>query len=394
MTSTYLDRLSGVEASVAIKAPVLVASTANLTLSGEQTIDGVAVEAGDRVLVKDQTDPIDNGIWDASLGSWSRSDDFNGSRDAVQGTQVIVLSGTVNAMIRFMLDTADPVIGVTSLEFVNAETQFNWRGNWANATNYSIGDVVHYLGSAYICTLAHTSSVLTYPTVATDRWELLVSQGDAGGGTGDLLAANNLSDVDDAATALSNIGGQPLDSTLTDFGAADGGGTHTMWIPASSFIPTTTNGAAYASQELATNDVMVSGYDFDAGTIEKIQFMVAMPKSWNEGTLSARFVWKDAATAGSGDVRWGIRLLAVGDDDAIDAAFGTERYALDTFLASGDLHITGPTADITPSGTPAERDLVVIEVFRDATSGADTYAQDARFIGLRLTYTTDTWNDN
>ena len=54
MVST--DRIDGVQASVALKAPVRVASTANVTLSGTQTIDGVAVVVDDRVLLKDQTD--------------------------------------------------------------------------------------------------------------------------------------------------------------------------------------------------------------------------------------------------------------------------------------------------------------------------------------------------
>ena len=49
-----------------IKAPVVVATIANITLSGEQTINSVAVVAGDRVLVMNQTDPVENGIYVAA----------------------------------------------------------------------------------------------------------------------------------------------------------------------------------------------------------------------------------------------------------------------------------------------------------------------------------------
>lgn len=118
MTSTYLDRLQGIETSVAIKAPALVATTANITLSGEQTIDGVAVVSGDRVLVKDQTSAIDNGIWEVSTGTWSRSEDFNGPRDAVMGTRAFVVSGTANGNREWMLTTVSPEIGVTDLAFI------------------------------------------------------------------------------------------------------------------------------------------------------------------------------------------------------------------------------------------------------------------------------------
>lgn len=117
MSSTTTDILDGVSTTLAVKAPVRVATTANITLSGEQTIDGVAVVAGDRVLVKDQTDATENGIWKAATGAWSRAADFNGARDVVQGTAVLVTSGTLGGDYIFRLTTAAPEIGVSSLAF-------------------------------------------------------------------------------------------------------------------------------------------------------------------------------------------------------------------------------------------------------------------------------------
>ena len=93
---TAVDRLNGINSGLAYKAPVRVATTANITLSGEQTIDGVAVVSGDRVLVKNQSTASQNGIYVASTGAWSRAKDFDGSRDIVKGTQVFVAEGTVN----------------------------------------------------------------------------------------------------------------------------------------------------------------------------------------------------------------------------------------------------------------------------------------------------------
>jgi hypothetical protein len=168
---------------------------------------------------------------------------------------------------------------------------------------------------------------------------------------------------------------------------------HTIWLPAGAFTPTTTNGAIYASQELATNDVMVSGFDFSASTDQKVQTMIGMPKSWNESTVTAQVLWKDSATAGSGDVIWGVRALAVGNDDAMDAAFGTAVTVTDTFIAAGDLHVTSTTSALTAAGTPAEGDLLIVEVYRDADAGGDTYTQTARFLGVRLFYTTTAGDD-
>ena len=94
MPSSVTDRLLGLTTSVAVKAPVLCASTANLTLSSTQVIDGVSVSTGDRVLVKDQTGLINNGIYVVDKASWSRSADCDGRRDLVIGTMVYVSTGS------------------------------------------------------------------------------------------------------------------------------------------------------------------------------------------------------------------------------------------------------------------------------------------------------------
>lgn len=115
---TLVDRITGIEASVAVKAPCKVATTANITLSGEQTINGVAVAAGDRVLVKDQTNAVDNGVWVCSTGAWSRAEDFNGTRDAVTGTQVLAIYGDVAVGATWYISTnAAIVIGATEIAF-------------------------------------------------------------------------------------------------------------------------------------------------------------------------------------------------------------------------------------------------------------------------------------
>lgn len=90
------DRLDGLDIGVAVKPACYVASTTDLTLSGEQTIDGIAVTSSQRVLVKDQTTATENGIYSCASGSWARSRDFDGARDAIPGTLVYVDRGTAN----------------------------------------------------------------------------------------------------------------------------------------------------------------------------------------------------------------------------------------------------------------------------------------------------------
>jgi hypothetical protein len=118
VTSTSTDRRFGVNSSAAIKVPVKAASTGPLTLSGEQTVDGVALVDGDRVLVKDQASGVNNGIYVVDTGTWERAPDFQGPYNAKRGTLVKVNSGSVSAGLFYEVTTSDPItIGTTSLAF-------------------------------------------------------------------------------------------------------------------------------------------------------------------------------------------------------------------------------------------------------------------------------------
>jgi len=102
MTTAQTDRL-GATPSGGVKPPCVVATTANITLSGEQTIDDVAVVAGDRVLVKDQTTGSEDGIYLAAAGAWAREPDWNASDDMLSGMTVPVAGGTVGGLQIYMI---------------------------------------------------------------------------------------------------------------------------------------------------------------------------------------------------------------------------------------------------------------------------------------------------
>jgi hypothetical protein len=122
MTSATTDRLAGFLAASAIKTPCRVATTANITLSATPTIDGVAVVAGDRVLVKDQTDTTENGIYVVDSGSWTRAKDFDGSKDVVDGTLVYVRAGTANQGFWYASGT-DPIdVDTDAITFTQASS--------------------------------------------------------------------------------------------------------------------------------------------------------------------------------------------------------------------------------------------------------------------------------
>lgn len=173
-----------------------------------------------------------------------------------------------------------------------------------------------------------------------------------------------------------------------------GVGKHTIWVPAGSMTARTSNGPAAGTIETTTNKVMIKTLDFDSVAAEYVQFSVQMPKGWNEGTVSALFVWSHAATATNFGVVWGVQGVAISDDDALDVAFGTAQTVTDTGGTTNDLYRSPETSAVTIAGTPAENDVVIFQVYRDATNGSDTLAIDARLHGVALFYTTNANTDN
>ncbi|WP_350614615.1 phage tail protein [Pseudomonas sp. HY7a-MNA-CIBAN-0227] len=119
-TREYVDTMV-VEALAKLdfKHSVLMATTANIVLSGLQSIDGELLSAGARVLVKNQTLAKDNGIYVVpASGAWKRALDADSSAEVTPGLFVSVEKGTVNSDSVWQLVTDAPIVlGTTALSF-------------------------------------------------------------------------------------------------------------------------------------------------------------------------------------------------------------------------------------------------------------------------------------
>ncbi len=116
-TKAYVD---AARAGLDVKESVKAATTGNVALTGTQTIDGVSLAAGDRVLVKNQTTDSQNGIYVVAAGAWARADDADNApgSEVTNGMFVFVEAGTVNGKTGYVLVTPDPItLGTTGLEF-------------------------------------------------------------------------------------------------------------------------------------------------------------------------------------------------------------------------------------------------------------------------------------
>lgn len=141
MTS-QLDRLTGLVGPAAFKVPCQSVAVAALTLSGEQTVNGVALVTNDRVLVTAQTSSVDNGIYVVDSGDWNRAADCDGPYDLVQGSLVYVYAGTTDGNKIWKCTSADDVdIGTDALTFevvgieVSGNPQILWCGTATGTAN-------------------------------------------------------------------------------------------------------------------------------------------------------------------------------------------------------------------------------------------------------------------
>jgi hypothetical protein len=201
-TKNYVDlAVQGLDPKQSVKA----ASTTNIaTLSGTMTIDGVALVAGDRVLVKEQSTASANGVYVVAAGTWTRAADMN-AWDELVSAYLFVEQGTVNADMGFLC-TVDPggTLGTTAVTFVQfsgagqvvAGAGLTRTGNTLDVVTASSARIVVSADSIDLATTGVGAG--TYRSVTVDTY-------------GRVTAGSN-------PTTLTGYGitdAQPLDATLT-----------------------------------------------------------------------------------------------------------------------------------------------------------------------------------
>jgi hypothetical protein len=170
-------------------------------------------------------------------------------------------------------------------------------------------------------------------------------------------------------------------------------GTETIFIPAQAMFGTTTNGADAQAVETTATRPELKVLDFDASTAEYAQFSIAMPKSWNLGTVTFQAFWTPSTT-NTGNCIFGLQGVSCTEGDTADVVFGTAQEVTDAGIGTvEDVQMTAVSSAMTIAGSPADDDYTFFQVYRDAADGSDTFTGDARLLGIKLFYTTDAAND-
>jgi hypothetical protein len=157
-TKQYVD---GIAQGLDFKNSVICASTAQITLSNAQTVDGIVLVQGDRILVKDQTNAYENGIYVVNAsGIWARSEDANTSNEVTTGLFVYVEKGSQGGY-SYVLGTQGVInLGVTNLSFA----QFGGGVPYSAGTGIQISG-----GSIALNASGFNASYITAGTISDAR---------------------------------------------------------------------------------------------------------------------------------------------------------------------------------------------------------------------------------
>jgi len=239
------------------------------------------------------------------------------------------------------------------------------------------------IGTSILDTNGNELALLTATSSAVNE----ITLANAATGNGPIISSTGETNVD--------LNLNPKGSGVLKSGSAavKVAGTETIWIPAAAMYGSSTNGADAQQVETTATRPDLKVLDFDASTAEYAQFSIAMPKSWNLGTVTFQAWWSPGNT-NTGDCIFGLQGVSCSDSDTADVVFGTAQEVTDAGIGTvEDVQVTGTSSAITIAGSPADDDLTFFQLYRDAADGSDTFTGDARLLGIKLYFTTDAAND-
>ncbi len=243
-------------------------------------------------------------------------------------------------------------------------------------TSPAIGTKISDTNGNELINLTATSSAVNEFTLAN-----------AATGNGPVLSATGETNVD------INLNPKGTGVLKSGTAAVKIAGTETIFVPAQAMFGTTTNGAEAAAVETTATRPELKVLDFDASTAEYAQFSIAMPKSWNLGTVTFQAFWTPSTT-NTGNCIFGLQGLSCTEGDTADAVFGTAQEVTDAGIGTvEDVQVTAVSSAMTIAGSPADDDYTFFQLYRDAADGSDTFTGDARLLGIKIFFTTDAAND-
>ncbi|TPI18073.1 hypothetical protein [Mesorhizobium sp. B4-1-1] len=242
-----------------------LATTANISLYGLQTIDSVLTEVGVRVLVKDQADPTENGIYTASEGQWFRAADARTARTMQKGTTVHVQEGAVSADRVYAFETQDPAIGADPIVLSFYLSQ-DTLGDAVNAANAAAASAAAALTSKNAAATSATNAAGSATGAAGSATAASTSATNAA--TSATNAGNSATAAAGSASAASGSSTSAGTSASAAAGSASAASSSATAASGSATSAATSATNAAASAVAAANAVAAFGYTFSTSTAD------------------------------------------------------------------------------------------------------------------------------
>ena len=209
VNKTYLDYFA---TGISWKQPVLCGTTTNITLSGLQTIDGVTVVAGDRVLVKSQSAPAQNGIYLASATAWSRAPDADTWNELISAICFVETGSTLAGSAWYCTVQPGGTIGTTAITWSN----FSVAATYTAGTGLTLTDYVFSITNTGVTAAAYGSASKTLTATVNAQGQLTV------------LAATDIAIANTQVSGLGTMSTQAASNVAITGGSINGttiGGT-------------------------------------------------------------------------------------------------------------------------------------------------------------------------
>lgn len=202
VNKTYLDYFA---AGLSWKQPVLCGTTTNITLSGLQTIDGVTVVAGDRVLVKSQSTSSQNGIYLASASAWSRAPDADSWGELISAICFVESGNTLAGSAWYCTVQPGGTIGTTAITWSN----FSVAATYTAGTGLTLTDYVFSITNTGVTAGAYGSASKTLTATVNAQGQLTV------------LAATDIAIANTQVSGLGTMSTQNANSVTITGGTLD-----------------------------------------------------------------------------------------------------------------------------------------------------------------------------
>jgi len=352
-TKAYVDTVAAT--GIVAKTPAVVVSTTDIGSppTGLLTIDGVTLVANDRVLLVGQTDPVENGLWLAQSGAWTRPTDFD-TGDLAGQAYVLILSGDVYKGSSWLCNTPTAIIGTDPINF----SLFSLPDVTTGA-NIGSGTGLVFANKTGITLNFRSLLAGSHVSVTTNASDITIATDATSSNTPSTIVARDASGNFSAGTITANLTGSASNNVLKAGDTMTGSlslPAGTTANPSLNFTGSTTTGLSASSDILSFSNAGVESMKIDSSGIVSIDGFTSAGVVHNDasGNLSTSLIVNADVSATAAIVDTKLATISTAGKVANSATTATSANTANTIVlrdSSGNFNAGTIVANLTGSAS-------------------------------------------